>query len=126
MVLTLVLGLGSAVAEQNRGTEAQRRACTPDVFRLCQSAVPDIPAIIACMKHKRSQLSSECRTALASGTTRSAHRESTHTAHRESTHRAHRESMHTAQRESRHHHATSGHRSKRHQLAQRRELRASR
>ena len=39
----------------------QRRLCTGDVFRLCSSEIPDRGRIIACMHHKRAQLSAECR-----------------------------------------------------------------
>ena len=39
----------------------QQRLCTPDVFRLCSSEIPDRGRIIACMHHKRAQLSAECR-----------------------------------------------------------------
>ena len=39
----------------------QKRLCTPDVFRLCSSEIPDRGRIIACMHHKRAQLSAECR-----------------------------------------------------------------
>ncbi len=41
--------------------EDQQRLCTPDVLRLCSSEIPDRPRIIACMMHKRGQLSAECR-----------------------------------------------------------------
>jgi len=106
-LLTLVLGAGSAGAEAYRGTEAQRQACTPDVFRLCASDVPNIPKIVACMKRQRSQLSPDCRTAMASGSTRVARRESGH--HHRTTY---------AERHSARHAARYDHR--------RRELRASR
>ena len=39
----------------------QKRLCTPDVFRLCSSEIPDRGRIIACMHQKRAQLSAECR-----------------------------------------------------------------
>jgi hypothetical protein len=41
--------------------EDQQRMCTPDVFRLCSSEIPDRGRIIACMRAKHSQLSAECR-----------------------------------------------------------------
>jgi hypothetical protein len=43
------------------GTESERAACTPDVFRLCSSEIPNIERIIACMKAKRASLSTPCR-----------------------------------------------------------------
>jgi hypothetical protein len=43
------------------GTESERAACTPDVFRLCSSEIPNIDRIIACMNAKRASLSTPCR-----------------------------------------------------------------
>jgi hypothetical protein len=43
------------------GTVEQRAACTPDVFRLCSSAIPNVDNIIACMKANKSSLSPACR-----------------------------------------------------------------
>jgi hypothetical protein len=41
-------------------TEAQSQ-CTGDAFRLCNSEIPDIDRIAACMLKKRSRLNSGCR-----------------------------------------------------------------
>ena len=38
----------------------QRQACTPDVMRLCNNYVPDIPQIVACLKRERQNLSPAC------------------------------------------------------------------
>jgi hypothetical protein len=65
LVLTL-MGSGGARAE-NPGTPEQQAACTPDAMRLCSAEIPNVPAIIACMKRKRAQVSVECRTAMAKG-----------------------------------------------------------
>ena len=47
--LALVLAsAGSASAFQ--GTPEQRRACTPDVYRLCPGEIPKDRSITACMK----------------------------------------------------------------------------
>jgi hypothetical protein len=43
------------------GTESERAACTPDVFRLCSSEIPNVDRIIACMKAKRASLSTPCK-----------------------------------------------------------------
>jgi hypothetical protein len=40
--------------------EAQQM-CTGDAFRLCSSEIPNIPAITACMKKNRANLSTGCR-----------------------------------------------------------------
>jgi hypothetical protein len=37
-----------------------REACTPDVMRLCNDYVPDIPDIVACLKRQRANLSPAC------------------------------------------------------------------
>jgi hypothetical protein len=56
-LLTLIAS-GSAVAQQ--GTPEQRRACTPDVYRLCAGEIPNVRAITACLRRQRSSLSSAC------------------------------------------------------------------
>lgn len=38
----------------------EREACTPDVMRLCNDAIPDIPEIVACLKRQRLNLSPAC------------------------------------------------------------------
>jgi hypothetical protein len=50
-----------AVSAQAFTEEDQQRLCTGDVFRLCSSEIPDRERIIVCMRHKRAQLSAECR-----------------------------------------------------------------
>jgi hypothetical protein len=60
----LMIGLALscfATAAFALGTAEQRAACTPDVFRLCSSEIPNVPNIIACMKAKKSSLSPACR-----------------------------------------------------------------
>jgi len=70
-VLLLTTTFGAAVmptASFALGTEAERAACTPDVFRLCSSEIPNISRIIACMKAKKSSLSPACRLVFDKGT----------------------------------------------------------
>jgi hypothetical protein len=43
----------------------QREACTPDVMRLCNDYIPDIPQIVACLKRERLRLSPPCATVFA-------------------------------------------------------------
>ena len=45
------------------GTEEQRAACTPDVFRLCASQIPNIDAIVNCLKTNKKNLSAGCQAA---------------------------------------------------------------
>ena len=56
--LLTLLASGSAGAQQ--GTPEQRRACTPDVYRLCAGEIPNVRAITACLRRQRASLSSAC------------------------------------------------------------------
>ena len=56
-LLTLIAS-GSAGAQQ--GTPEQRRACTPDVYRLCAGEIPNARAITACLRRQKSSLSPAC------------------------------------------------------------------
>jgi hypothetical protein len=60
--LALALALfttGSALAAP--GTPEQRRACTPDVYRLCPGEIPNVRAITACLRRQKASLSEACR-----------------------------------------------------------------
>ncbi|OAF05738.1 hypothetical protein AYJ54_02245 [Bradyrhizobium centrolobii] len=52
-----------ASAAQAQGTPEQRRACTPDVYRLCAGEIPNVRAITACLRRNRASLSEACRSA---------------------------------------------------------------
>jgi hypothetical protein len=56
LLLTLV-ATGSAFA---LGTPEQRRACTPDVYRLCAGEIPDARAITVCLRRQKASLSPAC------------------------------------------------------------------
>jgi hypothetical protein len=63
----LVVGTGAALAQNydpdrmaSQGDQKAREACTPDVMRLCNDYVPDIPQIVACLKRQRANLSPAC------------------------------------------------------------------
>jgi len=43
------------------GSAEERAACTPDVFRLCSSEIPNVDRIVACMKREKPRLSAACR-----------------------------------------------------------------
>ena len=60
IALTLV-SVGSAFA---LGTPEQRRACTPDVYRLCAGEIPNVRAITACLVRLKGNLSPACRAAM--------------------------------------------------------------
>jgi hypothetical protein len=56
----LVLGAsGSAFADL--ATPEQKRACTPDVYRLCAGEIPNVRAIVACLRRQKASLSDACR-----------------------------------------------------------------
>jgi hypothetical protein len=54
----VLLAAGSAHAQQ--GTPEQRRACTPDVYRLCAGEIPNARAITACLRRQKGSLSPAC------------------------------------------------------------------
>ena len=56
--LLTLFATGSAVAQQ--GTPEQRRACTPDVYRLCAGEIPNARAITACLRRQKASLSPAC------------------------------------------------------------------
>lgn len=53
-------------AAAERGTASQRAACTPDVFRLCSSEIPDVDGIVACLRREKAHLSAACRLVMSS------------------------------------------------------------
>ena len=59
--LTAVAFGTSVAAQENRGTMEQQMACTPDVFRLCGAAIPDVNRIVACLRSNTPVLSAPCR-----------------------------------------------------------------
>jgi hypothetical protein len=63
-ILLGAIALAGPAAAAERGTAAQRAACTPDVFRLCMSEIPNVDGIVACLKREKNQLSSGCRVAI--------------------------------------------------------------
>jgi len=50
-----------AQAQDYRGTFEQQLACTPDVFRLCNSEIPDADRIVACLRQHTAQLGDSCK-----------------------------------------------------------------
>ena len=52
-----LLAAGPAAAQ---GTPEQRRACTPDVYRLCAGEIPNARAITACLRRQKGSLSPAC------------------------------------------------------------------
>jgi hypothetical protein len=48
------------------GTAEQRAACTPDVFRLCSSEIPNVDRIVVCLKQQKPNLSKPCQAVMSS------------------------------------------------------------
>ena len=64
MVYPIVVGLTLSLSYSGAslaGTGEQRAACTPDVFRLCSSEIPNVDHIAACMNAKKASLSPACK-----------------------------------------------------------------
>ncbi len=62
VALALLLALsttGSALAAT--ATPEQKKACTPDVYRLCAGEIPNVRAIISCLRQQKASLSEACR-----------------------------------------------------------------
>ena len=49
-----------------QGSEEDRRACIPDVFRLCSKFIPDAIQITICLQQRVRFLSPECRAVFTS------------------------------------------------------------
>ena len=68
VLIRLLVSISCGIAVQNtafsqeyRGSAGQQMACTPDVWRLCSSQVPDVDRIVACLRRNTPQLSRGCR-----------------------------------------------------------------
>ena len=63
----LLAGLGAvpALAQDQKynsiSTPEQRRACRPDVYRLCAGEIPSVAKITACMRRNKANLSEACK-----------------------------------------------------------------
>jgi hypothetical protein len=55
------------------GSAEHRAACTPDVFRLCSSAIPNVDRIVACLKQQKPNLSKPCQAVMSSPVARTYH-----------------------------------------------------
>jgi len=53
--------VATAPARAELATPEQKRACTPDVYRLCAGEIPNVRAITACLRRQKANLSEACR-----------------------------------------------------------------
>ena len=58
---TLLIHASAQPALAYQGSEEDRNACTPDVFRLCGQFIPDATQITICLQQKVRVLSPGCR-----------------------------------------------------------------
>ena len=49
-------GIAQGTAEGSRGSPEQRKACAPDVYRLCPGEIPNARAITACLRRQSASL----------------------------------------------------------------------
>ena len=61
LALGIFLSLLAAGSAHAIGTPEQRKACTPDVYRLCPGEIPNVRAITACLRRQKASLSDACR-----------------------------------------------------------------
>jgi hypothetical protein len=59
-VTVLAFFLCAETSVMAQGTEREREACTPDVFRLCGAYIPDADRITACLRSNGPRLSGPC------------------------------------------------------------------
>ncbi len=61
--VAFLLGLGTSVslAQDDKGTPAQRAACTPDAMHLCDAFIPDAARVKECLVEHIDGLSPACR-----------------------------------------------------------------
>jgi hypothetical protein len=59
--VSFLLALSASQAASAQGTQEQRRACTPDVYRLCPGEIPNVRAITNCLRRHKASLSEACR-----------------------------------------------------------------
>lgn len=59
------VGSNASAQAQHRGSPEDQLACTPDVYRLCSSYVPDEDAIVACLRRNIQALSPACHQVMA-------------------------------------------------------------
>ncbi|MFT4115359.1 hypothetical protein [Bradyrhizobium sp.] len=68
-VLTIALAVAAiGTSAFAQGTMQQQNACRPDVFRLCGSRIPNVEAIVACLRDNAASLSEPCHEVIFPGT----------------------------------------------------------
>jgi hypothetical protein len=70
--LLLLAAVPAVTGAFAQGTEEERRACTPDVMRLCREFIPSVSAITQCLIDKRAELNPACKQVMAPEPTKQA------------------------------------------------------
>ena len=63
LVVAFTLSTANVAAQESghKGTKDEQEACTPDVYKFCEAAIPDEGRIVACLKANLTLLSPKCR-----------------------------------------------------------------
>jgi hypothetical protein len=61
LMLAIALPISVLPSTARAYTPEQQQACTPDAFRLCGDAIPDVDRVTVCMIRNKAQLSPDCR-----------------------------------------------------------------
>ena len=63
LIVALTLSTANVAAQESghKGTKDEQEACTPDVYKFCEAAIPDEERIVACLKANLKLLSPNCR-----------------------------------------------------------------
>ncbi len=59
-LVALAMMSGSPAFAEHGGSLDDQMACTPDVYRLCASLIPNEDAIVACLEKNKATLSPAC------------------------------------------------------------------
>jgi hypothetical protein len=65
LVLTMSVPALAQGGGSSGASEAEKQACEPDVYRLCNDYVPDVDRIVACLNANRRSLSPACRAVMS-------------------------------------------------------------
>lgn len=63
--LAILIPLSASAQQPGAASDADRQACEPDVYRLCNNYVPDVDKIVACLNANKRALSPPCRAVMS-------------------------------------------------------------
>jgi hypothetical protein len=65
LLLTMSVPALAQGAASSAASEAEKQACEPDVYRLCNDYVPDVDRIVACLNANKRALAPACRAVMS-------------------------------------------------------------